>query len=323
MVGIFDKKPRNLYHNSMKTIRQTFKNIKSLEIQGATAVARTVIKALRAYSLRIKTKNLSVWKKELKKASDFLLSARPTEPMAQNGVKFIFFQLNKARPKNVVQARNYAKKASDDFLMMMTDAADLIIQHGQKLIKNNDDVLTHCHSWLVEQILIKAKKNKKKFRVFNTETRPLFQGRITSKKLLQAKIPTTMVADSSAGFLISHYSGKDLMMDKVILGADAVLPDGSVINKIGSFSIGSIGDQEKVPLYIATTLLKFHPQSWIKIEKRSPKELWANAPKNLKIINFAFDTIPAKYIKGIICEAGIIKPKDIKRTIKKIYPLLL
>jgi len=307
----------------MKTIKQTFKNIKSLKVQGATAVARTTIKTLEIYSLRIKAKNVANWKRDFKKVADLLLSARPTEPMAQNGVKYIFSQLSQAKPKNVIEVRNEAKKAAEDFLGMMKRAADLTIKNGRTIIKvKDDDILTHCHSWLVEQILIKAKKNKKNFKVYNTETRPLFQGRITSKKLLQAKIPTTMVADSSAGFLISHYSGKDLMMDKIILGADALLPDGSVINKIGSFSIGSIAHQEKVPLYIATTLLKFYPKSWIKIERRSPKEIWQNAPKDLKIINFAFDCIPIKYITGIICEAGVIKPEAVKKTVKKVYPFL-
>ena len=36
-----------------------------------------------------------------------------------------------------------------------------------------------------------------------------------------------------------------------------------------------------------------------------------------------FDIIPAKYITGIICEQGIIKPKDIGKIIKKSYPFLL
>jgi len=307
----------------MKTIKQTFKKIKSLKVQGATAVARTTIKALKDYSLRVKANNVANWKKDFKKAADYLLSARPTEPMAQNGVKYIFSQLNKAKLKNVVEAKNEAKKIATDFLKIMKNAAELTIKNGRKIIEVNDDnILTHCHSWLVEQILVQAKKNKKNFKVYNTETRPLLQGRITSKKLLQVKIPTTMVADSSAGFLISHYSGKDLMMDKIFLGADALLPDGSIINKIGSFSIGSVAYQEKVPLYIVTTLLKFYPKSWIKIERRSPKELWPNAPKDLKIINFAFDCVPMKYITGIICEAGIIKPSQIKTYLKKIYPFL-
>ena len=303
-------------------LKQTFQNIKSLKIQGATDIAIETIKTLANFSDAIKIKKLSAFKKEFKAGAKFLLSARPTEPMAQNGVEFILSQLNKNRPKNITHAKDCIKKASNDFLMIMSDAGDLVINHGKKLVKNNDDILTHCHSWLVEQILIKAKENKKKFKVYNTETRPLFQGRMTSKILLQAKIPTTMIGDSSAGFLISHYSGKNLMMDKIILGTDAILSDGSVINKIGSFAMGVVAKEEKVPLYIASTLLKFHNKSWIKIEKRSPKELWKNAPKGLKIINFAFDIIPAKYITGIICEQGIIKPKDIEKIIKKNYSFL-
>jgi len=304
-------------------LRKTFQDIKSLKIQGATDVAIEIIKALANYSDSINPKEASILKKKFKEAAKFLLSARPTEPMAQNGVEFILSQLSKSKSKNVIHAKDCIKKASNDFLMAMSDAGDLVVDHGEKLVKNNDDILTHCHSWLVEQILIKAKESKKRFKVYNTETRPLFQGRMTSKILLKAKISTTMVGDSSAGFLISHYSGKDLMMDKIILGADAILSDGSVINKIGSFGIGIAAKEEKVPLYIASTLLKFHNKSWIKIEKRSPRELWKNAPKDLKIINFAFDVIPAKYITGIICEQGIIKPKDIGKVIKNNYPFLL
>jgi len=300
-------------------LKQTFKDIKSLKIQGATDVAIETIKNLTDYGGNMNVKDLSVLREKFRIGSDFLLSARPTEPMAQNGVKFILSQLNSSRIKNVDQAKDCIKKTGNDFLMIMSDAGDLIVDYGKKLIKNNDDILTHCHSWLVEQILIKAKESNKRFKVYNTETRPLFQGRITSKALLKAKIPTTMVGDSSAGFLISHYSGKNLMMDKIILGADAILSDGSVINKIGSFAIGASAKEEKVPLYIASPLLKFHNKSWIKIEKRSPKELWTNAPRDLKIINFAFDVIPAKYITGIICEEGIVKPENAKTAFKRNY----
>jgi len=303
-------------------IKKTFKDILSLKIQGATNVAKEIIKALGKCGEESRKSNLKDWKKELKKGANYLISARPTEPMAKNGVNYIFFQLKELRPKNISQAKNCLNKSIDDFLLAISDAADLIVNNGQNLIKNKDNIFTHCHSWLVEQVLIQAKKNQKNFQIFNTETRPLYQGRITAKKLLKEKIKTTMVADSSAGFLVSHYSGEDLMMDRVILGCDAILPDGSIINKIGSFTISFVAYEEKVPLYIATTLLKYHDKSWIKIEKRSPKEIWPKAPKNLKIINFAFDKIPAKYITGIICEQGIIKPAAVKKTVKKVYPFL-
>jgi ribose 1,5-bisphosphate isomerase len=307
-----------------KLIKKTFNDIKSLKVQGATAGAKTMGKSLADYGQRIKKQKVGEWQKELKKAADYLLSARPTDPMSQNVVKFIFSNLKKIQPQNVIQAKNYLKKFVNDFLLIAASGEDLIVSFGEKIIKNKENIFTHCHSSLVEKILEKAQSQEKKFEVFNTETRPLFQGRITARELLKAKIPTTMVADSSAGFLISRYSGQELMMDKIILGADAIMQDGSVVNKIGSFTIALVAHQEKVPLYIATSLLKYHshPQSLIKIEKRPPQEIWAQAPSGLKIINFAFDKIPPQYISGIICEAGIIKPKQIKEVTKKIYPFL-
>jgi len=308
--------------NPKNKLKQTYRKIKNLEIQGATAVAKNSVIALKNYGLNIKINNLLKWKEEIKSASKYLSSARPTEPMAQNGLKFVLETIKKEKPQNVIQAKNYLKKAANDFLILIEDISLNIIALGKTEIKNNENILTHCHSYLVEQILIQAKKAGKNFKVFNTETRPLFQGHITAKKLLKAKIPVTMVTDSSAAFLISSYSGKRLTMNKIILGADAILSDGSVINKIGSFGIGSSAKEENVPLYIAAPLLKFYPKSWIKIEKRPAKEIWAKAPKKLKIINFAFDKIPASYIKGIICEIGIIKPEQAQKYAKKLYPFI-
>ncbi|MCD6097210.1 S-methyl-5-thioribose-1-phosphate isomerase [bacterium] len=304
----------------MKSLKETYKKIKNLEIQGATAVAKTILLSLKEYGLNLKTKNISDWTNKIKQAGEYLLSTRPTEPMAINGVKFTLKTISNNKPKTILQAKDCLEKGVNDFLILMEDAGLKIILYGQKIIKNNNKIFTHCHSWLVEQILIKAHKNGKKFQVFNTETRPLFQGHITAKKLLKANIPVTMVADSAAGFFISKHSGDKFNIDKVLIGADAILKQGDVINKIGSFTISSVAYFEKIPVYIAAPLLKFHSKSWIKIEKRDPKEIWENAPKKIKIINLAFDKIPSKYLKGIICEAGIIKPEQAYFYAKKFYP---
>ncbi|MDD2647112.1 MAG: translation initiation factor eIF-2B [Patescibacteria group bacterium] len=306
-----------------KQINNTFNNIKKLKIQGATAVAMAVISSLRKCGLSSKTNNLKNWQQELKKSANFLISARPTEPLAQNSVKFIIKSVEKNKINNVVEAKDCLDIACDKIILLISDAGKKIIPFGRKIIKDGDDVLTHCHSWLAIQTIIDAHKNGRKIKVFNTETRPLFQGRETSKDFLKAHLNTTMVTDSSAGFLISRYSGKYLAMEKIVIGADAILADGSVINKIGSHAISAAAYLEKSPLYVVAPLLKFYHHSWIKIERRSPKEVWPSAPKNLKIINFAFDLIPADWITGIICEVGIVKPKDIKKYVRKLYPEIL
>lgn len=275
----------------MNLIQKTKRDIQDLEkVQGASNVALVIIKALEKA-------------KDKKKAAKILLSARPTEPLAQNLVKYVLKNNNFDEAKKIIN-----------------DTREKAAEHAAKLIKKNDNIMTHCHSSTVIKAFEKA--NAKKIKVFHTETRPLFQGHITARDLIKLKIPTTMVVDSSNGFLISQYSGKNLMMDKVMMGCDAILKDGSIINKIGSFEMAASAYLENIPVYIITPLLKFHNKDYIKIEERSAKEVWAKAPRKLKIINFAFDKVPAKYITGIICEFGIIKPQDVQKTIKKHYPWL-
>jgi len=305
----------------MQKIKKTFKDIKALEkIQGAEAVAKAIIVALKGLALRIKAKDKKDFEAQIKKAADLLLSARPTEPLAQNAVKFLFFKINEAN--NVKEAKLLFKSAADEILRTIDKAKKEIVAIGRSLIRNGDNIFTHCHSTTVEEILITAKKTGKKFSVFNTETRPLFQGHITATNLIKAGIDATMVTDGSAGFLISQYSDRGLIMDKLIMGCDAILPDGTVINKIGSFVTAQAAHYEKDLVYIAGSLLKFHPKNWIELEKRPAKEIWDKAPAKLKIINFAFDVVPAEFIEGIICEAGIIKPSQVERKAKELYPWL-
>jgi len=277
---------------------------------------------LKNYSLNDNS-DLRTWHRHFNAAANYLLSARPTEPMAQNGVKLILNTLKIQQPTNTATAKIIIRKSADEFMLLLDASAQKIIKNGQSIIKNGDDILTHCHSWLAEQIIIKAKKSGKKFRVFNNETRPLYQGHIMAKKLLAAHVDITMVTDSSAGFLISRYSGQKLMMEKIIIGADAILSNGSIVNKIGSHGIAASAFLEKVPFYVASSLFKFYHHPSITIEQRPAKEVWPNAPKKLKILDFAFDMVPAQWITGIICEVGIIKPKDVKKYVKKIYPQIL
>ena len=164
-------------------------------------VATAVVIALKDYGERIKTNNLRIWQNKLRQSAECLLSIRPTEPMAQNGVKFILKEIELAKIKNVEEAKSYFWKAVNNFLILIENVARKILPQAQKIIEDKENIFTHCHSYLVEQSLFQAKKSGKKFQVFNTETRPLFQGHITARNLLKAKIPVTMVTDPSSAFL--------------------------------------------------------------------------------------------------------------------------
>lgn len=304
----------------MNDLILTAQKIKDLKIQGARSIAVASLNSVKKYNRGFKSPNKNHYLKGLRQGIKILTLARPTEPLTYNLLNYLNDSLKKNPGASLNNLKIAVNRSLDRFLKMLDGGQQKIIKAGQPIIKNHQNIFTHCHSSTVEDILKKAWQNKKRFKIFNTETRPMFQGRITAKNLRKAGIPVTLVADSAAAFLISEHSGKKLMMDLVLLGADAVLPDGSVINKIGSFGIGLTAFTQKVPLYVVTTLLKYDTDGIIPIEIRPTEEIWPNKPKGLKIINFAFDKIPAKYIKGIICEFGIIKPREVKELVKKHYP---
>lgn len=304
--------------------KQLVKDIVAIRVQGATNVARAILEHLKIVANALpKDMPTGEFVDRLTKMGQELSFLRITEPMARNAVDFLKTQLNAVRNTNIVTLKKVANETVDDFLKWINELDDKMAVDGIKIVRNGQKILTHCHSSSAERILIEAHKQGKQFQVFNTETRPLYQGRITAKHLLEAGIPTTLVVDDSASFLISEYSGKELMMNLVVMGCDSISLDGGCVNKVGSFGIAQSAYYEGVDVYIAASLLKVdindESVKEIRIEQRNSKEIWPDAPKGLKMINFAFDRIPPRFIKGYITEFGIIKPKHIKKMAKRNY----
>lgn len=267
--------------NKQSRFNKILRDIKSIKIQGARNVAKA---GLRAYQI---SPSPSSKRK--------LLSTRPTEPMLEN-------VLDLAEKQPVTKIIEHFNKAQDK-----------INKNVLKIIKKNDVIFTHCHSTNLIQSLIYAKKKRKKFQVYNTETRPLYQGRKTALELGKAGISVTMFIDSALGVALTKELGTK-KADKVFLGADAILKKG-IINKIGSEVIAQIAKQNKIPVYIITDSWKFTKKS-IKIEQRSLNEVWNKAPKKVKIKNPAFEFVPKKYITKIISELGILSYAQFLRKVR-------
>lgn len=255
-----------------KRFNDIVRDIKSIKIQGARNIAR---KALEAYSYFPTDKSKKI-----------LLSSRPTEPMMMN-----VLDLTKKEPVEKI-------------LQHFDSAQEKINENLFDLIKNGDIIFTHCHSTNVTHALIYAKKKGKNFEVYNTETRPLFQGRKTAKELRNAGINVTMFVDSAVGIALSREQGTK-RVNKIFLGSDALLKKG-IINKIGSEVIAQIAKNEKIPVYIVADSWKFTKKK-IPREQRNLNEVWDKAPKNIKVKNPAFEFVKKKYIKGIISELGFFR----------------
>jgi ribose 1,5-bisphosphate isomerase len=305
------------------SLEKTYQKIKKVEIQGATAVAEATLLELKKYGCSLSAKNKEDWLKKVGKAADKLRSARPTEALADNAVKSVLWADHFQDIETLPQLKNQLEKEVTDFLSSIAQSKQDIACFGKTLVEGKKKVFTHCHSSTVVNILLEAKKAGYDFSVFNTETRPLFQGRVTAKRLLEAKIPVTMVTDSAGSFFVSSASGEEYHMDLFLIGADAIFSDGSAVNKIGSYGMALAAYHSGIPIYSAASVFKMHPSSEIEIERRPASELWANPPRGLEIINYAFDRIPAELLSGYITEYGIVKPMELKKLIQDKCPWLL
>jgi len=257
-------------------LRKIYSDIKTVKIQGATNIAKA---AAKAYAMKPDEKNKQT-----------LLSLRPTEPTLSNALNFL-----ERWPKEKV-------------LRHFDETQEKINKNVNKILKSKKAVYTHCHSTNVSKALIYSKKKGKKFEVYNTETRPLYQGRKTAKELSKAKIKVTTYVDSAMRDAV-------VKSDVVLLGADAILADG-VINKIGSGAIAELAKLHKKPLYIVADSWKFSPKN-VKIEERDFHEVWKRAPKNIKVRNPAFGKIEKKYIKGVISEYGVLSYSEFVKKARK------
>ncbi|RME74741.1 MAG: S-methyl-5-thioribose-1-phosphate isomerase, partial [Planctomycetota bacterium] len=152
-------------------------------------------------------------------------------------------------------------------------------------------------------------------RVYACETRPLLQGaRLTAWELERAGVPVTLLCDNMAAALLA--SGA---IDAVIVGADRIAASGDVANKIGTYGLALLAQAHAVPLYVAAPYSTFDPAlaggDEIPIEHRAPDEVRRVggrlcAPADVPVFNPAFDVTPARYVRAIITERGVIEPVE-------------
>ena len=148
-------------------------------------------------------------------------------------------------------------------------------------------------------------------RAYVLESRPLMEGRFLVVALTEAGVPATLVPDAL---------GPSLLADTayVLVGADSLLRDGSVVNKIGTYALALAAADKKKPVYVACESLKFDLRydaaTWPGSPPMNPREIWDNPPEKIDVANRHFEVTPARLITMVATERGAYAP-DILRTL--------
>ena len=293
--------------------------IKTMQVRGAPAIGVTAAYAVAMAARDIDTTDKPTFMRKLTEAGGIIKAARPTAVNLMWAVDRMIAIADTEPDTPSIKSRLLSEASA-------MEKEDEVINrrmgvNGKDLIPDGGSVLTHCNAGALATAafgtavgVIRANwEDGKRFNVFNTETRPFFQGaRLTAWEFKKLGIPSTLVVDSAAGMLMKRGE-----IGCVITGADRIAANGDTANKIGTYGLAVLAKENGIPFYVAAPIstvdISLSNGDQIEIEERSSNEITEFrgvpiAPDGVEAFNPGFDVTPAKYLSAIITEAGIIRP---------------
>lgn len=140
-------------------------------------------------------------------------------------------------------------RRAEKFANMSRCARSQIAEFGHSFIQDGCTVLVHGISRVVNTLLIKAAQSIQ-FNLIITEGRPDSVKFEQLKPFLDANIPTKVITDSAVGVIMEE-------VDLCLVGAEGVMENGGIVNKIGTYQLALVAEALKKPFYVAVESYKF------------------------------------------------------------------
>ncbi|MCL7415302.1 MAG: ribose 1,5-bisphosphate isomerase [ANME-2 cluster archaeon] len=290
----------------MENVLEIAEKIRSMEIRGAGTIARAAAEALKSHAQQFDGTKIKEFNIQMSQTAEILVATRPTAVSLPNAIRMVMGYTG----KTVDEARTDLIRRADSFIKSSKDATRRIGAIGSKRIRDGDTIMTHCNSQAALSVIAQAHKDGKDINVIATESRPRLQGHLTIAQLNELGINTSLIVDSAV-----RYFMKDV--DIVVVGADAITANGSVINKIGTSQLALAAHESRTNLIVAAETYKFSPRTllgeMVEIEERDVLEVMdsekLSAMLHVSVRNPAFDVTPPSYIDVICTEVGAISPE--------------
>src|SRR5215218_777551 len=303
------------------TVAEVVAAIRSMVVRGAPAIGVTAAYGMALAAISSTADDTAGLLDELAQAKATLDAARPT---AVNLGRATGRMLRVARDHPDIPLSEIAETLLAEAHAIRDEDERMcrrIGEHGAALLRSGTRVLTHCNAGGLATAgygtalapIRTAHERGKDLHVLVDETRPFLQGsRLTAWELQEAGVPLTLITDNMAGYFMRRGE-----VDCVIVGADRIVANGDVANKIGTYGLAVLARAHAIPFYVAapTSTIDMRLQSGdeIPIEQRDPREVThlagqVLAPEGVEAAHPAFDVTPHALISAIITERGVIEP---------------
>eukprot|EP01111_Echinosteliopsis_oligospora_P013792 TRINITY_DN503_c0_g1_i1.p1 TRINITY_DN503_c0_g1~~TRINITY_DN503_c0_g1_i1.p1 ORF type:complete len:360 (+),score=116.03 TRINITY_DN503_c0_g1_i1:184-1263(+) len=296
--------------------------IKQLSVRGAPLIGVAAALSLAHYAAQ-QTRTEA----EIETQGHYLREARPTAVNLMFAID-LMLQVGVAPASRDFSASRLIETAYS-IMKKEVDMCDAMSKHGASLIKQGENILTHCNTGALATpgkgtalgVIREAHAQGKQIHVYVDETRPLLQGgRLTAYELQKEGIPYTVICDNMAATLMR--AGK---IDRVLVGADRIATNGDFANKIGTYSVAVLAKHHNVPFHpvapLSTVDFACTSGKEIPIEERAREEVLGASgsfgsvrwgPSAAAAFNPAFDMTTADLVDSLILDTGLCTRTDLE-----------
>jgi ribose 1,5-bisphosphate isomerase len=264
-------------------------------VHGASWLSREALAVLKLAAETSQATSSDDFWAEIRDVAQKLMAARPAmAPIASAVSRFVAeLRARSKEDKDLNSLRGFARSRCDELIAESEQAALKVAQIAAQMIAEGEQLMTCSYSSTICQALRVAEAERKHFEVVVAESK--FGGRaygeLTAAELQRYSIPVELIPNGDIKQNMPRVS-------KVLVGADSILADGTLINGIPTYELASAAKESGIPVYSVCETAKFNAQSQIELEE-------------------GFDRIPPDLVTGIITERGLIKPEEVSGHITK------
>lgn len=270
-------------------------------VSGASQLARQALESLAEYAGSCAGNDITDARARLLAFAEELQYARPSMAPLYNLVQRWSDQVERLRGDDLDAFRRAAAEAAealcDASITAVVDAAG----HAATLLDEHSVVITHSLSSTVLEVFKQIHaRQRHPLRAIVSESRPGMEGRDQARALAGIGTAVTYITDAELGL----FSGKATL---ALVGADTVLADGSVVNKVGTYLLAMAARDHGIPFYVCCESFKHVPfhAAGFELDEMPPGELDAPRHANITPRNVFFDITPARLVTGWVTETGI------------------
>lgn len=310
---------------SEATVLNTFKSLIKEDVAVPVAAMYALVKLISSST------QITTWMQlsdALKKAINTLKSATTLEVLGgrtaislASGCELFMEIVKKASVDDTEfsKCKEDIVRRGEAFAKMSLVARTRIAEIGHSFVQDGHTVLVHGESRVAAQLIIEAAKSKQ-FTVILTEGRShnnKSERKSTLINQLKDKIPIKIIYDSAVAAVMDQ-------VDLCIVGAEGVMENGGIINKIGTYQLAIVAKALNKPFYVAVESYKF--ARMYPLSQRDVADLFCsnheqnnNIDDSTDVEKLFIDFTPAEYINLLFTDLGVLTPAAVSDELIRLH----